>query len=229
MMGGAKILVVDDDPGIRDLVSMALVDAGFEVATAANGRLGWEAFQTSTPDLVVLDLLMPELDGLELCRQIRKMRATPIVMLTSRDEEMDVLLGLETGADDYITKPFSVRELIARIRAALRRVVLDKGGDTTSCLVGHLLVDRGRREVRIKDIRVEVTATEFELLWTFVRHPNRAFSRDELIDRVYGNEVHVTDRTIDTFVKRTRAKLRAIDPEFDEIETVRSVGYRYRG
>jgi DNA-binding response OmpR family regulator len=228
-MGSAKVLVVDDDPGIRDLLSMALADAGFEVATAVNGRKGLEMYLASAPDLVVLDLLMPELDGLELCRQIRKTRATPIVMLTSRDEEMDVLVGLDTGADDYITKPFSVRELIARIRAALRRVMLDKGGDTPSCRVGKVIVDRERREVWIKEVRVDVTATEFELLWTFVSNVNRAFSRDELIDRVYGDGINVTDRTIDTFVKRTRAKLRAIDPEFDEIETVRSIGYRYRG
>jgi len=219
---------VDDDPGILDLLSMALSEAGFEVDLAPDGKQGWTKFLENRPDLVVLDVLMPEIDGLEVCRRIRAERSTPVVMLTSRNEEIDVLLGLDTGADDYITKPFSVRELVARIRAALRRVDLDTAHDRRSITVRSLVIDRASHVVRLGDVPVDVTATEFDLLWTLASAPGRAFTRDELIDQVYGVDVIVTDRTIDTFVKRLRAKLRALDDRYDDIETVRSVGYRYR-
>jgi two-component system, OmpR family, response regulator ChvI len=217
---------VDDDRGLVDMLSMALEDAGFLVDRAHDGAVGWDRFLAAPCDLVVLDLLMPELDGLALCRRIRERHATPILMLTSRDQEMDKLLGLEVGADDYMTKPFSTRELVARIRAALRRAALTAGGGEC-CEARGLRMDRSRREVLVQGAAVSLTATEFELLWTLAQRPGHVLGREALMRSVYGDEV-VSERTLDTFVKRLRRKLREADPAFDEIETVRSVGYRYR-
>lgn len=228
----ARLLLVDDDRSLVDVLSMTLEDAGFSVRVAHDGRAGWREFCAEPPDLVVLDLLMPELDGLSLARLIRERHTTPIVMLTSRGEEMDKILGLEMGADDYMTKPFSARELVARIRAALRRVALDRGADASvepkRLQAGELAMDRDRHEVRCAGRSVELTATEFELLWTLASRPGLVHSRDSLIDRVYGEDVVVTPRTIDTFVKRLRAKLGQPGKPWACIETVRSVGYRLR-
>jgi len=219
---------VDDDPALVDVLSMALESAGFAVTTASNGRAGWDALQADPPDLVLLDLVMPEMDGLELCRRIRAAHTTPVVMLTSRDDELDKVLGLELGADDYVTKPFSTRELVARIRATLRRVQMQHDAQEPATLqLGPLRVDRDRREVWLGGQAVTLTATEFELLWTLAAHPRRVFGRQALIDRVYGEGIVVADRTIDTFIKRLRQKLAAADQGFDAIETVRGVGYRF--
>ncbi len=207
---------------------MALSDAGFRVSQAKDGRQGWNLFQQLGPDLVILDLVMPELDGLELCRLIRREHQTPLIMLTSKDDDLDKVLGLEMGADDYVTKPFSNRVLIARIRAVLRRQQAQEGDAGETLSVRTLHMNRGRWEVRVDDQPVELTATEFELLWTLAKAPGRVHSRDRLIDRVYGEDIVVSHRTIDTFVKRLRKKLREGQPSYDEIETVRSVGYRYR-
>ena len=165
-MGKPKVLLVDDDRGLVDMLSMALEDAGFAVERAHDGKSGWERFSGFSPDLVVLDLLMPEIDGLELCKRIRDRHVTPVVMLTSRDDEMDKVLGLEIGADDYVTKPFSTRELIARVRAALRRAAIGVGS-SEALEVRRLRLDRSKRDVLVGDARVTLTATEFELLWTW--------------------------------------------------------------
>lgn len=228
-MEKAEILIIDDDRGLVDVLSMALEDAGFVVRSAADGAEGWAAFGAKEPDLVILDLLMPELDGLEVCKRIRMAHTTPIVMLTSRAEEMDKILGLEVGADDYLTKPFSTRELIARIRAALRRVAMHAAGPESEqiCQRGPLHLDRDRREARLFEQSLTLTATEFDLLFTLARRPGHVFSRQALVDAVYGEEVVVADRTIDTFVKRLRRKLAAVDASFLPIETVRAVGYRF--
>jgi DNA-binding response OmpR family regulator len=224
----SRILVVDDDRGLCDMLSMALEDAGFAVELAHDGKQGLARFRGCTPDLVVLDLLMPEMDGLELCRRIREGADTPVVMLTSRDEEMDKVLGLEMGADDYVTKPFSTRELVARIRAALRRAAKPTaGGDATTCSAGELRLDRGRREVVLSKTKVSLTATEFELLWALVEQRGRVLPRAELMAKIYGPIV-VSERTLDTFIKRIRRKLREATADYDDIETVRSIGYRYK-
>ncbi|MCA9553350.1 MAG: response regulator transcription factor [Myxococcales bacterium] len=227
---GAEILVVDDDRHLQDVLEMALSDAGFMVRAAYDGAAGWAAFTERRPDLCVLDVTMPELDGFELCRRIRRAADTPVVMLTSRDDELDKVVGLEIGADDYVTKPFSTRELVARLRAHLRRVqgtAPEPAG--ARCVVGALSVDRAQREIRLGDDVVrDITATEFELLWALVGAPGLVKTRDDLVDAVYGEGVVVAPRTIDTFVKRLRRKLREVDPGFDEIETIRAVGYRYR-
>ena len=231
-LAAPRLLLVDDDRSLVDVLSMTLEDAGFVVRVAHDGRAGWRAFCAEPPDLVVLDLLMPELDGLGLAQLIRERHTTPIVMLTSRAEEMDTVLGLELGADDYVTKPFSARELVARIRAALRRVSMERGPELVSppprLEAGELVMDRVRHEVHCGGTLVQVTATEFELLWALAEEPGRVLSRDGLIDRVYGEDVVVTPRTIDTFVKRLRAKLGGDGEPWQGIETVRSVGYRLR-
>ena len=228
---GATILLVDDDRGLVDVLSMSLEDEGFEVLTAVDGRQGWSRFQADEGrvDLAILDLLMPEIDGLHLCRMIRERCAVPVILLTSRDHEMDKVLGLEMGADDYVTKPFSTRELIARIGAALRRARM-AGPDveaTGRLRRGPLAMDRERREVSLSGAPVELTVTEFDLLWALMARAGRVLDRDRIIDLVYGEDIVVADRTIDTFIKRLRQKLSQLDPSFQPIETIRGVGYKF--
>jgi len=195
------------------------------VTCAHDGLQGWAAFEQDPPDLVVLDLVMPELDGLDLCRRVRGGHRTPIIMLTSRSDELDRVLGLELGADDYVTKPFSTRELVARIRAALRRVAMEREPvEEPSLQRGALRLDRDRRQVWLGEAEVALTATEFDLLWALASRPGHVFARQELIDLVYGEGIVVADRTIDTFVKRLRHKLA---DGGRSIETVRGVGYRF--
>jgi two-component system, OmpR family, response regulator len=226
-MNRHKVLLVDDDRGLVDMLSMSLEDAGFLVDRAHDGEAGWARFRAAAPDLVVLDLLMPELDGLELCRRIRGVSRAPIVMLTSRDQEMDKVLGLEIGADDYMTKPFSTRELIARIRAALRRSEVPEQAEGGVSTVRDLHLDRGRRTATAGGVPLALTVTEFDLLWVLTSRPGQVFARDSLRRTLYGDIV-VSERTLDTFVKRLRAKLRDARGGSDEIETVRGIGYRYR-
>jgi two-component system response regulator ChvI len=222
-----RLLLVDDDRSLVDVLAMALEDAGFEIDKAYDGKAGWERFAARPPDLAVLDLLMPEIDGLELCRRIRAAHRTPIILLTSRDQEMDKVLGLEMGADDYVTKPFSTRELIARIRAALRRAAPVVDTPAAVATHGRLRMDRSRRLVELAGHAIEMTATEFDLLWALLEQAGHVLDRGEIVRRLYG-DVEVSDRTIDTFVKRLRRKLREADPQWDEIETVRAIGYRYK-
>lgn len=219
------VLLVDDDTNLTNMLALAFEDAGFSVVTASDGAQGWQCFDRCAPDLAILDVLMPEVDGLELCRRIRARARTPIIMLTSRATETDVVWGLESGADDYVGKPFSTRELIARARAALRRSAGELDTDVRTC--GRLRVDRRRREVWVGDRRVDISATEFDLLWTLAGEPGRAFERSALIASIYG-DVTVCERNIDTFVKRLRAKLGEPGRPFESIETVRGVGYRIR-
>ncbi|MEQ8278217.1 MAG: response regulator transcription factor [Deltaproteobacteria bacterium] len=226
-MSGGRILVVDDDDALVDLVQMAFTDAGFEVEVARDGRAGLEAHARGAPDIVVLDVMMPHVDGFEVCRRLRATSRTPVVMLTSRDDEVDKIVGLEIGADDYVTKPFSVRELIARVRAVLRRV-REAGPSTESVEAGVVRVDRATHLAHAGGEVLALTATEFEVLYTMVASPGRAFSRDQLIDAVYGEDIVVAHRTIDTFVKRLRKKIRDAADGADPIETVRSIGYRFR-
>lgn len=228
MVGRARILVVDDDDALLDMVEMAFTDAGFDVDLARDGRRGLEIALGRTVDLVLLDVVMPEMDGLEVCRRLRAERKTPVVMLTSRDDEVDKIVGLEMGADDYVTKPFSVRELIARVKAVLRRTQAFAEPVDGVATAGVVRVDRRARIATAADETLSLTATEFDLLFTLVGAPGRAFTRDELIDAVYGPNIVVAHRTIDTFVKRIRKKIRDAAPAEDPLETVRGVGYRFR-
>lgn len=228
-MTAPSLLLVDDDVALVGVLAEALREEGFEVTTAHDGRAGLKVFGSHRFDLVVLDVLMPELDGLELCRRLRQTSKVPVVFLTSRADEIDRITGLETGADDYLAKPFSTRELVARIRAVLRRTSGSPQVEAAEVLeVGRLRIDVGRFEVRWGGSAVAMTRSEFLVLTALARQPGFVLSRDRLIDLARGDEVVITERTIDTFIKRIRQKLHAIDPSFDDIETVIGVGYRLR-
>jgi DNA-binding response OmpR family regulator len=225
-----RILLVDDDRTLAGVVAGALGEEGFDVTQAHDGKAGLERFQQGAFDLLLLDVLMPELDGLDLCRRVRKTSQVPIIFLTSRAEEIDRVTGLDLGADDYMPKPFSVRELVSRIRAIERRLEpraapADAGEVLTA---GELAVDLARFEVRWKGSAVTLTRSELLVLAALARQPGIVLSRDRLIDLARGGDAVITERTIDTFVKRIRAKLRAVDEGFDAVETVIGVGYRMR-
>ena len=225
----ASILVVDDDPHLREVVHFALTQAGFHVEQAANGRAGLEQVRRSVPTLIVLDIMMPEMDGLELCREVRRTHELPIVFLSSRDDEVDRILGLELGGDDYITKPFSPRELVARIKAVLRRARAQAAPVTAppsrSQLLerGPLRLDLERWRASWHEREVVLTVTEFHLLAALLRAPDKAFTRDELMTRVY-EDVVVSDRTIDSHVRHIRQKFASAGG--DVIQTVHGLCYR---
>jgi two-component system response regulator ChvI len=235
-----RVLLVDDDQALSTILATALGDEGFVVATARNGLEGVRAFEKDGADLVILDVLMPELDGLEACRRLRKSKTgsnVPIILLTSRSEEVDRVTGLETGADDYVTKPFSTRELVARIRALGRRVDAATGAAPAvapSVLgaepveVGPLRLHPGRFEALWHGKPVTLTRSEFQILGALARNRGTVLARERLLDIARGEDAVVTDRTVDTFIKRLRKKIRDVDASFDEIETVFGVGYRYR-
>jgi two-component system, OmpR family, alkaline phosphatase synthesis response regulator PhoP len=220
-----RILVVDDEAQIVDLLRSYLRRDGFEVDEAADGEAALAAAARMRPDLIILDLMLPKMDGREVCRRIRETANTPIIMLTARDEETDKLLGLELGADDYITKPFSPREVTARVRAVLRR-----GSRETVEVVraGDLLIDLRAHEVSLGGRRVELTPTEFRLLETMAGHPNQVFTRMQLIDRVQGHAFEGYERTVDAHIKNLRAKVEP-DPKTPRyIVTVYGVGYKFQ-
>lgn len=231
-MAVGSILVVDDDAALADLLGLTLQDAGYETSAVVDGPSALSAVHASPPDLVLLDIGLPGLDGFEVCRRLRTARLSmPIIMLTSRAEDLDKVLGLELGADDYVTKPFSSRELVARIRAVLRRSgvgaeLVPEPDPASIAEVGRLRVDRAQWRAHFDGIELTLTSTEFELLWALVGEPGNVLSRDALILAVYGPDVVVSDRSIDTFVKRIRRKLADIDPDVDALQTVRGVGYR---
>lgn len=225
--GKPLILVVDDDAKTVAAVRLYLEHAGCEVASAGDGRQALaRAAAEPLPDLVVLDLMLPGLDGLEVCRRLREISDVPIIMLTARSTEEDRLEGLELGADDYVIKPFSPRELAARVRAVLRR--LPGSSDGPPLRLGPLVVDPGRHEVTWSGRRLELTPREFRLLETLARAPGRAFSRAELIERAFGADSEALDRTIDAHVANLRRKLETDSNLPSPIETVFGVGYRLR-
>jgi len=222
----STILVIDDDPHIRQVVEFSLGKAGFDVVLAEDGAAGLEAFRAHAPALVVLDILMPELDGLAVCRELRATSRVPVIFLTSIDEELDRVVGLELGADDYVTKPFSPRELVARVKAVLRRSAPAAPDDEARPMLeyGALRVDRDRREVRVGESEVELTATEFNILVTLLAMPGKVYSRGELMQRAYSDDTVVSERTIDSHVKRIRKKFEVTGVQ--PVETVHGVGYR---
>lgn len=228
------IALVDDDRNILTSVSMALESEGFDVRTYVDGEQAWNGLRQAPADLAVLDIKMPRLDGMELLRRIRSESRLPVIFLTSKDDEVDEVLGLRMGADDYITKPFSQRLLIERIRTLLRRAELgdasvtsDKHGDEM-IVRGDLLLDSARHLCSWRGKPVTLTVTEFLLLRALAIRPGYVKSRDQLMDAAYGEHIYVDDRTIDSHIKRLRRKFKSIDSEFGEIETLYGVGYRYR-
>jgi len=219
-----RILVVDDEPRIREVVEYALGQVGFSVTSAAGGLEAVSLIEgDDTFDLIVLDVLMPDLDGLEVCRRVRKRTTTPVIFLSSRGEETDRIVGLELGGDDYVCKPFSPRELCARVRSVLRRAN-DARPTPTLLTFGPLSVDTRRHVAEVAGTPLEITATEFGLLTAILEAGGEVLSRRQLINRAYGREHHVSERTIDTHVKRLRRKLAAF--ALDPIVTVTGIGYR---
>lgn len=226
-----SIALIDDDRNILTSVAMALEAEGFQVRTYSDGAAALAGIAQKPVDLAVLDIKMPRMDGFEVLQRLRKASKLPVIFLTSKDEESDEVTGLRLGADDYITKPFSQRLLIERIRALLRRGALARGdeGDPSQLLArGDLRLDGGRHACSWKNIDVELTVTEFLLLRALAQRPGHVKSRDQLIDAAYGERIYVDDRTIDSHVKRIRKKFRGADPDFSHIETLYGVGYRYR-
>lgn len=222
----STVLVVDDEKKIARLVRDYLEAAGFRVLTAHDGQMALAQFRREQPDLVVLDLSLPGADGLDVARSIRQQRNTPIIMLTARVEETDRIVGLELGADDYVTKPFSPRELVARVRAVLRRT---QDSDYAPALIraGDLVIDPQKRSITRDGRAIELTATEFDLLLVLARTPGRAFSRTELLDRVQGVAFEGYERTIDTHVKNLRKKIEPQPRSPRYVLTVYGVGYRF--
>ena len=226
-----RVLVVDDEPAIRDLVGSYLRNEGFDVVEAADGEDALARFGTSAPDLVVLDLRLPGIGGLDVLREIRRTSSVYVIVLTARSEEADKLIGLELGADDYITKPFSPRELVARVRAVLRR---KRDGDAADPLdevtrFEGLTIDLGRHEVRVEEDPVELTSLEFQLLATLAEAPGRVFTRRQLIERIWGWDFYGDERLVDVHIGNLRKALAdsADAPRF--IGTVRGVGYKFVG
>ena len=228
----ATILVIEDDPDIADLLGIHLSDLGYALDRAVDGKTGLDKALHGDYALVILDLMLPELDGLEVCKRIRSQdRYLPILMLTAKAEELDKVLGLELGADDYLTKPFSIRELIARVKALFRRIEIDKENlqqDITQPLhYGDLTVNPEKRKVTLRDQTIELTAKEFDLLMLFAQHPGRAYSRQELLDLVWGYQYAGYSHTVNTHINRLRSKIEddPSNPRF--IRTVWGVGYRF--
>ncbi|MFA7277157.1 MAG: response regulator transcription factor [Pseudobdellovibrionaceae bacterium] len=231
-----KIALVDDDRNILTSVKIALESEGFSVSTYHDGEEGYSGILANPPDLAVLDVKMPRMDGMELLTKLREKTQVPVIFLTSKDDELDEILGLRLGADDYVTKPFSQRLLIERIRSVIRRYASLTGGETSGGDVdknhiirrGPLELDDNRHVCRWNGSFVSLTVTEYLLLKTLAISPGHVRNRDQLINVAYGESTYVDDRTIDTHIKRIRRKFRDVDRNFDEIETLYGVGYRYK-
>jgi DNA-binding response OmpR family regulator len=230
-----RILLVDDEQAILTLLSYPLQQDGYEVVRASDGVEALARFAETEFELVVLDVTMPHLDGLEVCKRLRASSSVPIIMLTAKTEEIDKVLGLELGADDYITKPFSIREFRSRVKAALRRSSMtspssggerDEGGEPLEA--GELRVDFDKRTVRLRDELVQTTFVEFEILGLLARSPGRVFTREALLDRIWGDSAFRDPRTIDVHIRHLREKLERDAKEPEYIFTVRGVGYRFR-
>jgi len=225
------ITLVDDDRNILTSVSIALEAEGFKVRTYTDGAEALRALTAQPTDLAVLDIKMPRMDGMELLQRLRKVSAMPVIFLTSKDDEVDEVLGLRMGADDYIKKPFSQRLLIERIRALLRRGELvreDTESESQAVVRGELALDPARHSCSWKGQPVDLTVTEFLILKSLALRPGHVKNRDQLIDAAYGEHIYVDDRTIDSHIKRLRRKFRDVDTDFGHIETLYGVGYRYR-
>jgi two-component system, OmpR family, phosphate regulon response regulator PhoB len=223
---GARILVVDDEPDLLELVRVNLAQAGYAVETAVSGSDALAALRRSPPDVMVLGLMLPDLSGTELCARVRadqRLAGLPIIMLTAKSEEIDRVVGLEVGADDYVTKPFSPRELALRVRAVLRRRT-PAGDEARTLEHGALRVDPDSHRATVEGRELTLTAKEFQLLVALMGRPGRVMTRERLLDEVWGSDITVTSRTIDTHLKRLREKLGSAG---DLIETVRGVGYRF--
>lgn len=236
--GAVHVLVVDDEPSFSEALSVGLAREGFRVSVAADGVAALEAVRADPPDLVLLDVMLPKLSGLDVCRTIRATSDVPIIMVTARSEELDAVVGLEVGADDYVTKPYRLRELVARIRANVRRSearaaapaagAVAAGGDSTDVLaLRGVVVDLARHEVHVDGAPVELTRKEFDVLALLLAHAGRVVTRDTLIDRVWGDDYVGDTKTLDVHVKRIRAKIERDPSNPTRVVTVRGLGYKF--
>lgn len=221
-----KILVVDDEKNICDLLRMYLEKEGYSVVLAYNGVDAVNAFASENPDLVLLDIMLPQLDGWQVCREIRKTSEKPIIMLTAKDEIFDKVLGLELGADDYVTKPFDAKELVARIKAVLRRTTQVKESDVKEVKYDKLSVNLSNYVMKVDGVAVDTPPKELELIYHLASNPDRVFTRDQLLDEVWGFDYYGDSRTVDVHIKRLRDKLKGVSDEW-ELRTIWSVGYKF--
>ena len=226
-MANEKILIADDDKNICELLRLYLAKEGYETVIANDGEAAVAAFEKEKPNMVLLDVMMPKMDGWEVCRRIRAADNTPVIMLTAKGETFDKVLGLELGADDYVVKPFDSKEVVARIKAVLRRSHKDGKTKEDVLTIGPLRIDFSSYQVWLHDEPVALTPKEYELLKLLVTNPGRAFSRDELLERIWGYEYYGDTRTVDVHIRHLRAKLAAAPEVSDAIETIRGVGYRF--
>ena len=217
---GQTVLVVEDETSIASFVALYLKNAGYRIGTVGTGREALERVASETPDLVVLDLMLPDIDGLEVCKRIRQSSDVPILMLTARDEDVDKIIGLEVGADDYLTKPFNPRELVARVKSILRRSIPERR--EAQIKHGDLEIDAGRREARVSGNEIQLAPKEFDLLWELLDHKGLVLTRDQLLERVWGYTFAGDTRTVDVHVRQLRRKLGEASP----IVTVWGVGYK---
>jgi DNA-binding response OmpR family regulator len=226
---GHKILIVDDEPHIVELVKYNLLQEGYDVVTAHDGSEAVTRAHDAHPDLIILDLMLPYVDGLEVCRRIRRESSVPIIMLTAKDGELSRVVGLEIGADDYVTKPFSPRELTARVRAILRRAAREDAPPTSGPLRGgRLTLNPETHDVTLDGRAVDLTAKEFELLHVVMSHPNRVFTRDFLLEHIWGYDYYGSTRTVDMHISRLREKIEDDPASPSHIVTIRGVGYKFK-
>ena len=223
---GLRALIIEDEEDISNLIRFTLEEEGFLASVSYNGMDAWNKIERHLPDIIVLDLMIPGLNGLDLCKKVKSRYEVPIIMVTARSGETDAVLALELGADDYVRKPFSPRELVARIRAVLRRKGTLRESREGNLTIGSIIMDTAAHRVTVHNELVDLTLIEYKLLKLFMENPDIAFTRDRLLDRVWGRDVYVSDRAVDVNIKRLREKLGG---EKNRLETVRGVGYRFRG
>lgn len=223
-MAQRKILIIEDDANIRELLKIYLEREGYEITTADTGDSGIKAFKRENPDLVLLDIMLPETDGFSVCRQIRESSRTPIIMLTAKSETFDKIMGLELGADDYIVKPFEMREVLARISAVLRRYIKEESSETLS--FENLVINKTAYQLEVNGKKIDAPPKEIELLYFLASSPNRVFTRAQLLDDVWGFDYYGDTRTVDVHIKRLREKLDGASSQW-ELKTVWGVGYKF--
>lgn len=225
-MASGKILIVDDDRNICELLRLYIEKEGFETAIANDGKSAVQMFDSVNPDLILLDIMLPELDGWQVCREIRKKSQCPIIMLTAKGEVFDKVLGLELGADDYVVKPFETKEVIARINAVLRRIGKNETVQTQEVSYENLTINLTNYELKVKGVQIDTPPKEMELIYHLASNPNRVFTRDQLLDEVWGFDYYGDSRTVDVHVKRLREKLEGVSDKWT-LKTVWGVGYKF--